>query len=143
MVVADYEVDAMLAGMGYLLVGLDAAVEDDDEFYALTGEIVDDVARDSIPFFVAGGNEIVDVGVEVAEILVDQRNGCSAIDVVVAVDHYLLFRPHGSVEPVHRFLHVGHKEGVVEIFQPGIKESLGILDRRDATLHQQLAYGRA
>ena len=71
MVVADYEVDAMLACMGNFLVGFDAAIEDDYEFYTLTSEIIDDFARYSLPLFVACRDEIIDVGVEDAQVFVD------------------------------------------------------------------------
>ncbi len=142
MVVADYEVYAMLAGMGNFLVGLDAAIEDDDEFHPLIGKIVDNIARNPIPLLITCGYEIVDVGVEVAEIFVDERHCRGAVHVIVTVDHDFLFRPHSPVEPGYRLVHVGHQKRVVEVFQPGVKEPFGLLHRCHASLNQQLAYRR-
>ena len=122
--IADDEVDSMLARMGDFDVGLYATVENDDEFNTLTCEIVDGFRRNAISLLVAGGDEIVDVGVEILEILVDKRDGSGAVDVVVAVYHYLLLGPHGSVEPFDSLVHVGQKERVVEVLQLRMEEAV-------------------
>lgn len=90
MVVTDDEVYAMLLGVGNLLVGLYSAVEDDDELHPCGGELVDCLGRYPVALLVAGRDEVIYVGVEVLEILVDQGDGGSAVDIIVAVDHYLL-----------------------------------------------------
>ena len=102
MVVADDKVDAQLLGVGYLLYGLDAAVQYDDEldigllgvFYAF--------AADSVPLFLTVGDVVVDIGVELLQELVDQCYCGTAVDVIVAVYHNALFTPHGIVQTVYR-----------------------------------------
>ncbi len=142
MVVADYEVDAETAGIVDLVYGLDAAVKYYHKAYALRGCVVDATLRNPVAFVVACRDVVFNVGIEVAQIAVDERHGGGAVHVVVAVDHYPLFRPHGLVEPGHGFVHVRHKERIVKILERWMEEMFRFLDRRDAALHKQTAYRR-
>lgn len=92
-VVADYEVDAETAGIVDLVYGLDAAVKYYHKAYALRGCVVDATLRNPVASVVACRDVVFNVGIEVAQIAVDERHGGGAVHVVVAVDHYPLFRP--------------------------------------------------
>ncbi len=140
MVVADDEIDAAGGCILDFVDGLDAAVEYDDELDAVVGRIVDDVARYAVALVVAGGYVEINLGVEILEIAVYERHGSGAVDIVVAVHEYLLFGAHGAVEAVDGLVHVGHEEGVVEVAQRWMEKFLGLGDRCDAALHEQLAY---
>ena len=141
-VVADDEVDAQLLGVGYLLVGLDAAVEDDDKLHALLGGQVDGGFGDAVALIVARGDVVVYLGVVVLQVAVHERHGRRAVHVVVSVDHDSFFGPHRSVEPVYSLVHVGHEEGVVEVAQRRMEKFLSFGNRTNASLHQQFAYRR-
>ena len=140
-VVADDEVDAAGLGVGDLFYGLDAAVEHYDEPDAALGGVVYALAGDAVPLLVAGGDVVLDVGVVVLEILVDERYGGSAVDVVVAVDHDALLGAHGLVEAVHGLVHAGHKEGVVQVGQGGGEELFGLARGTHMSAHEELGDG--
>ena len=61
MMVADNEVDAKTLGIGNLLVGLYAAVEDNHQFYALFLGLVDSLATHSVALLVSVGDIVVDI----------------------------------------------------------------------------------
>ena len=138
-VVANDEIDAERGGIFDFLDGLNAAVEDYDEFDALLVELVDYAMRDAISVVVAGGDIVSDVGVVIAEILVDERHSGSAVDIVVSVNHNALLASHGTVETSHCEVHLGHQEGVVEVAQGRAEELFSLLNRRHTSLNQKLA----
>ena len=69
-----------------------------------------------------------------------KSHGRRAVDVVVAIDHNFLFRPHGAVQAVDGLVHVLHQEGVVEVTERRMEELLGLGYGRDAALNKQVAY---
>ena len=142
MMVADDEVYAPLTGVCHLVRGLDAAVEDDEEAHSLFGRHVYGGARYAIAVLGARRDIVVDVGVVVSQVLVDQSDGGGAVHVIVSVDHYSLLRPHCPVESGDGAVHVGHQERIVEIAQRGVKEVFSLLDCRYATCRKQLANRR-
>jgi hypothetical protein len=70
-VVADDEIYALLFGIRYLLDGLDATVKYDNEFYPCFCCIVYSLLADTIALFLAVGDIVVDVGIELLQELVD------------------------------------------------------------------------
>ncbi len=142
MVVADNKVYAQRAGIFDLFGCFDSAIEDDKKFDTLTGGHVDGGFRDAISVFVARRDIVVDMGVEVTEILVDEGHCCGSVYIIVTVDHNLLLSPHSTVEPVDGLVHVGHEKRVMQILQRGVEKFLRLSDRGNAPLHKQLANGR-
>ena len=142
MVVADNEVDTAALGILYLVDGFDATVEDDYQLHPIVGGIIDYLARYAIALVVACWNVKVNLRIKILQIPVHQGNCCGAIYIVVAIHQDFFFRAHCAVDAVHRLVHVGHQEGVVEVTQRRVKEFLGLFDRRDATLHEQLRHRR-
>ncbi len=143
MVVAYYEVYAEGLRIGYLLVSLDAAVENNHELHILLGNKVDNLVRDAVALLISGGNIEIEFGVEILKIAVHKRHGRSAIHVIVAVHKYFLLRTHSSVKTLYGLIHVGHEEGVVEVTERRMKEALGGFDCGYATLYQKVAHRRA
>lgn len=124
-VVADDEVDAERLGVGYLFNSLDAAVEDDDELHAGLLGVVDAFLAYAVTFVVAIGDVILDVGVELLYELIHQCYRSASVHVVVAVDEYAFLAAHRVVEAVDGEVHVLHEEGVDEVCQLRMEESLG------------------
>ena len=114
-VVADDEVDAFLLGVGYLVGSLDAAVEHDDEADARLAGIVDALPRDAVAVFVAVGDVVVDVAVELLQEAVDQCHGGASVHVVVAIDEDAFLAAQGFVQSAHGLLHVLEEERVVQV----------------------------
>ena len=141
--VADYEVDAALCGIAYLLDGFYAAVEDDDQLYPLTLGIVDARQGDAVAFVVASGDVVFYIGVELSEKLVDERHRSGAVDIVVAVDHDPLLSAHCFVEAPDSLVHVGHEKGIVHVGQRRIEEAVGFVNGRYASLHKELTHRRS
>ena len=143
-VVADDEVDAEAARVFDLLDGLDAAVERYHEGAAGAVGVVDALGRDAVSFVVSVGNvEVEPVDVEMrAQERVDQRHRCGPVHVIVAVDQDALVAGGGQVDALDGRLHVFHQERVVLLAQVGSEERAGIVERRDATLDEQLSQHR-
>ena len=97
MVVANDEIYAVTAGIGDFVDCFDATIEHNYQFYTHFDGVVYALYRDAIAFFVARRNVVLHVGVVVSQIFVYQSHCRCAVNVVVAVYQYLLFRPHGSV----------------------------------------------
>ena len=142
-VVADDEVDAFLTGIRYLLHGLDAAVQHDNQLHTRPRGIVHALHRHSIALFIAVRDVIVDVGVILLDKLVDQRDGRGAVHVIVAVNQYPFLSAHCPVQAFHGYVHILHQERVVQFGELGAEEFPRRLDRGDATLHQQPRQYRA
>ena len=123
--VADDEVDAERLGVGYLFNGFDATVEDDDEFHACLLGVVDAFLAHAVAFVVAVGDVILYVRVELLYELVHQCYRRATVHVVVAVNKDALLATHRVVEAVDGEVHVLHEEGVDEVCQLRVEESLG------------------
>ena len=80
---------------------------------------------------------------DLAQELVDQRNGRAAVDVVVAVDHDLLTVRDGPLDPLDRLVHVLHQERIMQVGEVGLKEFFRLLYSVYASLYKQVAqHGR-
>ena len=123
--VADDEVDAERLGVGYLFNGFDTTVENDDEFHACLLGVVDAFLANAVAFVVAVGDVILYVGVELLYELVHQCYRSASVHVVVAVNKDALLATHRVVEAVDGEVHVLHEEGVDEVCQLRVEESLG------------------
>ena len=137
MMVADDEVDALLFGIGYLVDGFDATVEDDNELHALLLGIVYTFLAYAIAFVIAVGDIVFDVGIKLQQKLIDQRYGCTPIYVVIAIHENTLLAAHGIVESVYGDVHVLHQERIDEVGKLGAEESLGCRLGGNATPNQQ------
>ena len=135
--VADDEIHAFGLRIDNLFRGLDTAVEGDDEPHALAGGEVDTLDRDAVAFGIAVGDVEGQVFMpDLAQELVNQRDGRAAIDVVVAVDHDLLSVAYGAFDPFDRLVHILHQEGIVEVREVGFKEFLRLFYRVYASLYE-------
>ena len=90
MMVADDKIDAERGGIFYLFDSLDSAIQDYYQFHPRGMSLVDGFGRDAISLVISGGDIVLDVGVEILQVLVDQCDGSSAIDIIVAKHHDLL-----------------------------------------------------
>ena len=80
---------------------------------------------------------------DVAQKLVNQRNGGGAVHVVVAIDHDLLVIPDGPLHPFDRPVHVLHQERIVQVRKMGVKEFPRFLYCVYASLYEQVGqHGR-
>ena len=109
------QIDAQALGGGYFVDGLDAAVEDYEEFHIGLLGILDALTRHSVALFVAVGDVVVDVGIVFLQESVYQCHGRHAVDIIVAIDHDALLAAHGHVQALYGQVHVGHEEGVVQV----------------------------
>ena len=125
MVVADYEVDAVVAGILYLLDSLYAAVKYYDELHLIFDGIINAFSRDAVSLFVAGGYIIFYVAVIILQIFIYQGYGCGAVDIIVAIHHYALLGAHSFVQAFHGLVHVRHQERVMQVGNGRRQKSLG------------------
>ena len=139
MVIADDEVDAERAGVGYLLDGLGARVYGDDELDACLSGLSDPGRGDAVALIIAVGDMVAQLvgGTVSTEIAVEQRHGRGAVDIVVAVDEDLVPTLQGEAEACHGGLHVLHEEGIVQLLETRMEEALGLLHRANAALDQE------
>ena len=142
-VVADDEIYAKALGVGYHVIGLDAAVENDDELHARLMGIVNAFLAHAVAFVVAVGNVIVDIGVKLLQELIDQCHSRATVNIVVAINEHSLLTSHGIVEPVHGHVHVLHQERVDEVGKLRAEKPLGGTFRSDASLDEQSRKSRA
>ena len=97
MMVADDEVDTLFFGIRYFVDSFDAAVEDYNKLHTLLLGIVDTLAAHSVALFIAVGNVVFDVGIELLQELVYQSHSGTSVYIVVAIDEYTLLASHSIV----------------------------------------------
>ena len=97
MMVADDEVDTLFLGVRNLVDSFDAAVEDYNKLHTLLFGIVDTLAAHSVSLFIAVGNVVFDVGIELLQELVYQSHSSTSVYIVVAIDEYTLLASHSIV----------------------------------------------
>ena len=97
MMVADDEVDTLFLGISYFVDSFDAAVEDYNKLHTLLFGIVDTLAAHSVALFIAVGNVVFDVGIELLQELVYQSHSGTSVYIVVAIDEYTLLASHSIV----------------------------------------------
>ena len=117
MMVADNKVYALFLRIGYLLDGLDAAIEDDNKFHTSLLGIVYSFLTHTISLIVAVRDIIFNVGIETLQEFVHQRNSRAPIYIVVAVHHDTFLASHRVVQTVHGHVHILHQEGIDEVIQ--------------------------
>ena len=137
--VADDEIHALRLCIDYLFRGFDTAVQGDDKTYALAGCQVDALDRDTVTFGIAVGDVEHQVFMpDLAQELVHQCNGRTAVHVVVAVNHDLLIVTNGLLDPLDRLVHILHQERVVEVGETGFKELVRLFYGVYASLYEQV-----
>ena len=137
--VADDEIHAFRFRIDNLFRGFDAAVQGDDEPHALAGCEVDAFDRDTVTFGITVGDVEHQVFVpDLAQELVNQRDGRTAVHVVVAVNHDLLLVRNGLFDPLDRLLHVLHQERIVQVGEARFKELLRLFYSVYASLYEQI-----
>ena len=141
--VADDEVDAFFLGILNLFDCLDSAIEHNNQLHADFGSVVDTFHWNAISFLVTGGDIVFHIRIKIKEILIHKCYGSCSVNVVVAIHHNFLLQPHGIIKPLHRFVHILHEEWVVHLWHWWVEELLHFVPSLDASLHQQLANGRA
>ena len=140
--VADDKVDAHLLRLSNLVDGLDATVEDDDQLHSCLGSMVEALLADAVALFVAVGDVILDVGVELLQEAKDQCYGSTSVDIVVTINHDALLAAHRVVQTVDGNIHVVHQERVDQLAEQWTQESLCCRLRAYATLDEQLGHHR-
>ena len=133
MVVADDHVDALRSGVSDLFVGLDAAVEGDDQGESAVRGEIDALVGDAVAFVVAVGDVEIDLRSVTAEERIHQGDGRRPVDVIVAVDEDLLLRGDGPADPLHGYVHVLH-----QVLEAGAEEGTRLLERLDTAGHEQV-----
>ena len=113
--VADNKINTYALGISNLLDGLDATVEDDNQFHTRLFGIFQSFLADAIPLVVTVGDIVVNVGIELLKKLIHQCYRRAAVHVVVAIYQYPLLSSHGIVEPVYGYVHVLHQERVDKV----------------------------
>ncbi len=137
MVVADDEIHALAFRIDDLFGGFDAAVQGDNQPHALAGGEVDSFDRDTVTFGITVGDVEHQVFVpDVAQKLIDECNGRTTVDVVVAVDHDFLLVTDGFPDSFDRLVHVLHQERIMQVGQTGIKKFLRFFYRVYASLYE-------
>ena len=137
--VADDEIHALRLCIDYLFRGFDTAVQGDDKTHALAGCQVDTLDRDTVTFGIAVGDVEHQVFMpDLAQELVHQCNGRTAVHVVVAVNHDFLIVTNGPLDPLDRLVHVLHQERVVEVGETGFKELVRLFYGVYASLYEQV-----
>ena len=97
MMVTDDKIYAKTFGIGYFLDGLDATIENDNEFdTCLMSEFYPLLAY-SISFHVAVGNIVIYVGIELLQKLVHQCYRRATVYVIVAINQDAFFSAHGII----------------------------------------------
>ena len=137
MMVAYDHVNALGPGVFNLVDGLDAAVEGDDEGEAHLRRPVDALGRHAVSFIVPVRNVEVNVNRNLAQEGIDQRNGRSAVNIIVSVDEYLLSGGNRLRDAFHGLVHVLHQERVVQEFQARPEEETGLLECPYAPVDKQ------
>ena len=138
MVVADDDIDALVAGVAHFLHGLDAAVQGDDQGVAVLVSPVDALVGDAVALVVAVGYVVLDVGVEIAYEGVHQGYSRGTVHVVVSVYHDPFLLGDSLLEPVYSPVHIFHQEGVVELGEVGLEKLAGPVGGGDAALYQEV-----
>ena len=141
--VAHDEVYAQRLGIRYLLNGLYATVEHDDQLHACGIGVVDTALRDSITILVAVGDVVVYVRRELLQKLIDQSHGRCAVDVIIAIDKYALFLSKSLVQAAHGNIHVVHEERIVKMAELRTEKVPCFGNRSDTPLHKQRTKHRA
>ena len=124
MMVTNNKVYAEFLGIGNLVYGFYATVENDDEFYTFFLSLVDAFAAHPISLVVAVGDVVFYIGIELLQHFIHQCHGCTAIYVVVAIHHDTFLTPHGIVKSIDCDIHVVHKEWVYKFAQHRSEETL-------------------
>ena len=138
MVVADDDLDALGAGILHFVNGLDAAVQRDDEADTVVRSPVQGLVREAVAFVVAVRDIEVYLLGKVADKGIDLGHGSGSVYVIVSIDQNLLSTGDGLVQPFYGFVHIGHEEGVVEVFQAGAEETAGLFKGLYAALDKEV-----
>ena len=114
--VADDDVNALLASVSDLPVGLDAAVQNNHRTAALRAGMVDALHGNAVAFGLPVGH----IGMHFARCLLfqvrsHQGNRSSAVHIVVAVHHDGLFTRDCLLDAFNSAFHAFHLPGIVEL----------------------------
>ena len=134
--VANDEVDTLLFCIGNFFDGFDAAIKYDDKLHACLVGIIHTLFGYSVTLIIAVGNIIIDVGVELLQKLVDQRNGSRSIHIIISVDKNPFFLSHRLIQTVHCNIHILHKEWIMQVCQLRAKELVRLFRRINPSFYQ-------
>ena len=128
MVVAYDHIYSLCPGIFDLLIGLDAAIQSDDQSETAVAGPVYSLERKAIALVITVGNIEVDfLGISPQE-RIYERHRRRAVDIVVAVNQYLFLGGDGLADSFHRSIHILHQEGIVEIVKAGTEEGTRLLE---------------
>ena len=138
MMVADNKVNAYAFGVSNLVDCLDTAIENDNQFHTCFQSVVYSFFAHPITLFIAVGDVIIHIGIELLQKLVHQCYGRASVNVVVAINHNTLLASHRIIQPINSHIHILHQERVDEIAQLRAEETLCGWLSGDATTYQDL-----
>ncbi len=123
MVVTDDKIDPPLSGIRHFFGGFDPAVERNNQADASFPGIINRFVRHPVAFGITIRNVEQDPVMPLrTQKRVQQRNRGCTVHIIVSINHdgfALMDRP---IDAVDHFPHIFHQEGVMEVFQSGIKE---------------------
>ena len=137
MMVADDEVNPLFLGIGDFFYCLDSAVENDDESDSCFFGKINSLSAHAIPFIIAVGDIVIDVGIELSQEFIYQCHSRTAVYIVVAIDEYAFLVSHCIIEPVDSRIHILHQKRVDEVGKLWTEEPFGSTLRRYASAYQQ------
>ena len=137
-VVADYHVYSLAAGVLHLLNGLDAAVQGDYEVHARLRGVVDALCGKAVALVISVGDVEVHFRGEALDEGIDQRHGGGAVHVIVSVNQDFLSAGYGVAHALDGYVHVLHQEGVVQVVQRRAEEGAGLLEGLHSPLDQKV-----
>ena len=114
MMVADDHVNAFVGSVGYLVNGLDAAIQCDYELYVIGRGPVEPLPGHAVTLVIAVRDIEIHQRSQLPYEGIDQCHGCGTVHIVVSIDQYLLFPGDCFFESGDRLVHILHEERVMQ-----------------------------
>ena len=135
--VADDEINTLLLRINNLFYGFNTTIQSNGQRYTLAGREVNTLDRDAVTVIITVGDVENKVLVTyLPEELINQRNRCGTVHVVVAIHHDHLIVCDGALDTLHCAIHILHQEGIMQICKLRVKEPIGLFYGVYASLHK-------
>ena len=122
MMVADDQVNAFVSSVGYLVNGLDAAIQCDYELYVIGRGPVESLPGHAVTLVIAVRDIEIHQRCQLPYKGIDQCYGCGTVHIVVSIDQYLLFPGDCFFESCDRLVHILHEERVMQRREAGTEK---------------------
>ena len=136
--ITDDEFHAALPGIIHFLHRFDTAIEGYDQAETIFSSKINALDGDPISFAVAIGYIKIDFFMQLFQEGIYQGDSCSAIDIIIAVNHDLLTVCQRFFNTRNSFVHIFHQEGVVQVFELRSEIRLCRIIARHVPLRQQI-----